>query len=199
MKLKYIVALLTCLGLVTVAAVYAQQDIRPRETAKAPFDEPYPQKVRKSADADQGNPDAVAKTADGDRIPSKTAYVNDDLPYGPRQNMFRPQASWYTASDGLQHEMSQAESALSQKADELKKMLERANGDNQRAEIRTKLSKTLADQFDLRQKRHNAEIDTLERQVAKLKELVRKRQESRSEIISRRVEEIQREVDGLGW
>jgi hypothetical protein len=71
--------------------------------------------------------------------------------------------------------------------------------ETQRGEIPTKLSKTLGDQFDFRQKRHNLEIDALERQVVKLKELVRKRQESRTEIISRRVEQIQREVDGLGW
>jgi hypothetical protein len=199
MKLKYIVMLLTCLGLVTVAAVYAQQEIRPRETAKTPFDEPYPQKVQKSADADQGNPDIVGKNADADPTQQKTAYVSDDLPYVERQNLFRQDTGWYSPFVGPQNEMTQAEFGLARKANELKKMLERAKDDTQRADIRAKLSKTLADQFDLRQKRHNQEIDALERQVAKLKELVRKRQESRSEIISRRVEEIQREVDGLGW
>ena len=198
MKLKYVVMMLTCLGLVTVAAVYAQQDNRPRETFKTPFED-FPQKVQKSADAPQRNPDSVPKTADVDPLQRKTAYVNDDGPLLPMQNMYRTEAAWYGALEGPQRELAQAESALSQKADGLKKLLERAKDDAGRAEIRTKLSRTLADQFDLRQRRHNHEIDALERQVAKLKELVRKRQESRSEIISRRVDEIQREVDGLGW
>jgi hypothetical protein len=199
MKLKYIVMLLTCLGFATVAGVYAQQDIRPREPAKTPFDEPDPQNVQKSADAHQGNPDAVPTTAEADPLKRTAAYLNDAQPDAPMQSLYRVEAAWFGASDGRQQQLAQAESALSQKADELKKMLERAKDDAGRAEIRTKLSRTLADQFDLRQRRHNQEIDALERQVAKLKELVRKRQESRSEIITRRVEQIQREADGLGW
>ena len=81
----------------------------------------------------------------------------------------------------------------------LKDALERAQTDAQRADVRTKLTDNLGKQFDLRQKRHGLEIEALEAQVKKLRELVRKRQESREDIISRRVDQIIRETDGLGW
>ena len=91
------------------------------------------------------------------------------------------------------------ESALAHEANEIRHRLESATTDAQRSEVRTKLSENLGKQFDLRQKRHGLEIEALETQVKKLRELVRKRQDSREEIISRRVDQILREAEGLGW
>ncbi len=73
------------------------------------------------------------------------------------------------------------------------------DSDTARSDIKAKLSATLGKQFDLRQKRHEQEIKALEAKVKKLKELVIKRQESREEIVSRRLEQILRESQGLGW
>lgn len=68
-----------------------------------------------------------------------------------------------------------------------------------RAEIQAKLNEILGKQFDARQRRHKLEIEALEAQVKKLRELVNKRQESRDDIISRRLEQIVRDSQGLGW
>jgi hypothetical protein len=188
MKLKYIGTLLTSIALVVAAAaVSAQQAAPPREDTKAELpDRPaYPKKVEQSADAGLAA-QAPDQLSDSDLIGSVQSVYGRNIPF-------------FSGGGGEQNELSKTESALARKADELKRMLERAKGDSRRNEVRTKLAENLGQQFDLRQKRHGLEIEALERQVAKLKELVRKRQESRDDIISRRVEEIQRELDGLGW
>lgn len=87
---------------------------------------------------------------------------------------------------------------LAQKSEELVKQLAKAEGDK-KDKIKDQLTDTLGKQFDARQKRHDGEIKALEAQVKKLKELVQKRQENRREIISKRLEQLVREADGLGW
>jgi hypothetical protein len=185
MTLKYIGTLLTSIALVVAAAaVSAQQTAPPREETKGgvPDRPAYPQKLERSADID----------------PLAQVTNDSDLRTGIR-SVYGRNIPWFSGGGGEQNELSKAEAAVARKADELKRMLERAKGDSRRNEVRTKLAENLGQQFDLRQKRHGLELEALERQVAKLKELVRKRQESRDDIISRRVEEIQREIDGLGW
>jgi hypothetical protein len=91
------------------------------------------------------------------------------------------------------------EMGLAKQADELIHQLEAASTDLQRSELRTKLGDILSKQFDARQKRHRQEIEALEAKVAKLKELVNKRQASREEIVTRRLEQVLRDSQGLGW
>jgi hypothetical protein len=91
------------------------------------------------------------------------------------------------------------EIGLAKQADELIHQLEAATTDLQRSEIRTKLGDILSKQFDARQKRHRQEIEALEAKVAKLKDLVNKRQASREEIVTRRLEQVLRDSQGLGW
>ncbi len=92
-----------------------------------------------------------------------------------------------------------AESDAKRRVGTLIQQLERAESDSRRDEIRSKLTESLGQQFDLRQKRHGLEIDALEARVKKLKQLVQKRQENRAEIISRRLDQIVRESQGLGF
>ncbi len=206
MKLKYAGTLLTCLGLVTaVTAVPAQQYTRPRETAKAaPVEDGdvAPPPRAKSADADyqrtqpldrSGNMQTRPAMERPDLVDDNDPFVGGKLPPG-----IAPEAVLLNVN-GEQNKLAQSEAALARQAEELKHLLERNRGDARRSEFRTKLSKNLGEQFDLRQKRHAMEIEALETQVKKLKELVRKRQESREDIISRRLDQIEREADGLGW
>ncbi len=92
-----------------------------------------------------------------------------------------------------------AESVLAHRADELAKKLGEAKSDAERSQIKTELSELLEKQFNFRQKRHQEEIAGLEAKVKKLKDLVEKRQENRREIVSKRVDQILRDADGLGW
>jgi hypothetical protein len=93
---------------------------------------------------------------------------------------------------------SREELELAKQSAKLIKQLGKAEGES-KDKIKTQLTETLGKQFDLRQKRHEAEIAALEAQLKKLKELVQKRQENRREIIGKRLDQLVREADGLGW
>ncbi|HZV03935.1 MAG TPA: hypothetical protein VE999_02495 [Gemmataceae bacterium] len=90
------------------------------------------------------------------------------------------------------------EAELAQKSHELVKQLAKAEGEK-KEKIKDQLTDTLGKQFDARQKRHQDEIAALEKQIKKLKELVEKRKENRREIISKRLDQLVREAEGLGW
>lgn len=68
-----------------------------------------------------------------------------------------------------------------------------------REDLRKKLSGVLELQFDASQKRRESEIAAIEKQLAKLKGTLKKRADARREIVERRLEQLTREADGLGW
>jgi hypothetical protein len=103
------------------------------------------------------------------------------------------------AADPSLRKLGTEEAALRRQADLLIRQLEAADSDALRHEIKAKLGETLSKQFDASQKRYGLEILALEAQIKKLKDLVRKRQENRAEIISRRLDQIDRDSQGLGF
>lgn len=102
------------------------------------------------------------------------------------------------AVDPAQAELQAREATLAAQVDELTRQVQ-ASESGDRKEVQDKLEDLLRQQFDLRQERHQKEIEALEAQVEKLKVMVERRQEKRSEIVSRRLEQIALEADGLGW
>jgi hypothetical protein len=82
---------------------------------------------------------------------------------------------------------------------QLAKQIVEAKADAEKDKLKDKLKETLNKQFDDRQKRHEKELEALEAQVKKLKEMVSKRQENKKEIIEERTKQLEREAKGLGW
>jgi hypothetical protein len=70
---------------------------------------------------------------------------------------------------------------------------------DERGKIKTKLAAALAKQFDAQQKRRDLELSRVEAQLKKLRELMKKRDEERKTIIDRRVDQLVRDAEGLGW
>lgn len=103
------------------------------------------------------------------------------------------------AADPALEQLLVDEAAIVRQADALTRQLEAADSDARRDDVKAKLGDALGKQFDLRQRRHGLEIEALEVQVKKLRELVRKRQENRAEIISRRLDQLVRDSQGLGF
>jgi hypothetical protein len=68
-----------------------------------------------------------------------------------------------------------------------------------KAKPKARFTVVLDKQFDQRQRRHESEIQSLEAQVKKIKELVRLRNEKRREIVAQRLEQVRRDAEGLGW
>jgi hypothetical protein len=91
------------------------------------------------------------------------------------------------------------EAKLASQTHDLVRQLGEAKDDAEKDKIKTKLTGVLEKQFDLRQKRHTSQLEELETQVKKLKELVQKRQDNRRDIISKRLDQLEREARGLGW
>ena len=75
----------------------------------------------------------------------------------------------------------------------------RTEDESQRGKTKAKLSATLEKQFDVQQKRRDLEVVRIEAQLKKLREIMRKRGESRQTIIDKRLDQLLREADGLGW
>ena len=94
---------------------------------------------------------------------------------------------------------SKEEINLAHEADELARQLGAAKSDSDRDQLKDKLGAVLEKQFDLRQQRHEGEIEALEARVERLKDLVQKRRENRREIVARRLDQILRDAQGLGW
>jgi hypothetical protein len=95
--------------------------------------------------------------------------------------------------------MNNEDATYARTAEQLARKLGAAKGDSDRGKIKDDLTQVLEKQFDLRQKRHLNEIKSLEAKVKKLKDLVDKRQENRREIVSKRLEQIMSDAEGLGW
>ena len=88
---------------------------------------------------------------------------------------------------------------LGQEADSLAKQLAESANEKQRGEIKDKLQATLAEQFDTQQKVRELEVARIEARVKKLRDVISKRNEARRSIIEKRLEQLAREADGLGW
>jgi hypothetical protein len=81
----------------------------------------------------------------------------------------------------------------------LTKEYAKTEGNEARTKVKDKLSAALVKQFDAQQKRRDLELDRVEKQVKKLRDLMKKRDEERKTIIDRRLDQLVREADGLGW
>jgi hypothetical protein len=91
------------------------------------------------------------------------------------------------------------ESKLEREVGKLVQDYSRTEDEGQRSKIRTKLSTILQSQFDLQQKRRDLEVTRIETQLKKLRELMQKRTAARQSIVEKRLDQLLREADGLGW
>jgi len=66
-------------------------------------------------------------------------------------------------------------------------------------EIRKKLADALGKQFDTHMKQQQDELAALEKQIADLKAIMKKRQEAKTTIIDRRMDQLIQDAEGLGW
>jgi mevalonate kinase len=88
---------------------------------------------------------------------------------------------------------------LQAQAAELAQQLVKAEKEETKKEIHKKLTDNLNQQFDLQTQQQQKELDELEKQIAKLKSVLKKRQEAKSAIVDRRLETMIQEAEGLGW
>jgi hypothetical protein len=88
---------------------------------------------------------------------------------------------------------------LREQSHQLAKQYVKSEREEEKKEIRKKLIEVLAKQFDGQMKQQEKELTDLEKQIASLKSLLKKRQDAKATIIDRRMEQLIHEADGLGW
>jgi hypothetical protein len=121
-----------------------------------------------------------------------------DVLFAPTQNQQGGYVTNYV-NDNVVLWQSPQQVSLDHEVTELAGKLSSAKSDSDRSKIRTQIGEILEKQFDLRQKHHVKEIEALESKVKKLKDLVQKRQDNRREIVSKRLDQILSDAEGLGW
>jgi hypothetical protein len=75
----------------------------------------------------------------------------------------------------------------------------KAEKEEEKKEIRKKLAEALGKQFDAHMDQQQKELADLEKQIANLRTTLKKRQDAKSDIIERRMDQLIRDAEGLGW
>jgi hypothetical protein len=74
-----------------------------------------------------------------------------------------------------------------------------ADKPEEKRDLRKKLSDTLSQEFDLHIRDQQKELEDLEKQIASLRAVLKKRLDGKATIVERRVEQLIQEAEGLGW
>src|SRR5579862_6587976 len=90
-------------------------------------------------------------------------------------------------------------SSADPQAAKLAKQYVKAEKEDEKKEVRKKLSDLLAKQFDAQAQRQQKELDELEKQIATLKATLKKRADNKTNIIDRRMDQLIQEAEGMGW
>jgi hypothetical protein len=88
---------------------------------------------------------------------------------------------------------------VGEESHQLAKQYAKSEKEDEKKEIRKKLTEFLAKQFDAQAKQQEKQLADLEKQIASLKATLKKRQDNKTTIIDRRIEQLIQEAEGLGW
>lgn len=88
---------------------------------------------------------------------------------------------------------------LGRQAESLAAQYGAAKDDGAKEKVRGQLRDVLDKQFTVHHKRREVELAKLEARVGSLRELLNKRSEQRQTIVDRRLEQLVRDAEGLGW
>jgi hypothetical protein len=101
--------------------------------------------------------------------------------------------------DAEMDKLVQEEAATEREVAALIESYTHTEGDKGRSDIKSKVATALEKEFDLQQKRRDLELSRVEARLKKVRELMKKRSEARQSIIDKRLDQLLREADGLGW
>jgi hypothetical protein len=91
----------------------------------------------------------------------------------------------WTAGHSQSHQLAQQYAKAEKEAD--------------KSDIRKKLNEALNEEFDQHIKQQQKALEALEKQVANLKAVLRKRMDNKATIVERRLEQLVQEAEGMGW
>jgi predicted RNase H-like nuclease (RuvC/YqgF family) len=88
---------------------------------------------------------------------------------------------------------------LQAQARELALKYAKSDKEEEKKDLRRKLADALSQQFDLHMQQQQKELEELEKQIADLRSLIRKRQDAKSSIVERRIDQLAQDAQGMGW
>jgi hypothetical protein len=131
-------------------------------------------------------------------------FAQPDQPMNPQpaaavlsltgQNSAHSGNSFWVFSDGENNYHQ-----LQSQAHELAQKWVKADKDETKRDLSTKITDLLNQQFDLHSKQQQKELEDLEKQIAELRSVLRKRQDAKSAIVDRRLQQLLQDAQGLGW
>ncbi|HEV3024494.1 MAG TPA: hypothetical protein VGX76_18590 [Pirellulales bacterium] len=96
-------------------------------------------------------------------------------------------------------ELAQLDAKLAQEAQQLIEQYAGATDDDGRAKLKDHLAQTIERQFEAQQKLRELEVSRIEARVKKLRDLIDKRNMAKRTIIDKRLDQLIRDAEGLGW
>lgn len=75
----------------------------------------------------------------------------------------------------------------------------KSDKEEDKRELRKKLTDLLSKQFDQQAQRQQTELEDLDREIKRLRSLLAKRLDAKSKIVERRFEQLVQDAEGLGW
>ena len=100
-------------------------------------------------------------------------------------------------ADAEMVKMQQADARKEQEITELVKECKTATGDEQQAEMRSKLKTAVDEHFAVRQAKRELEVSRLEARLEKIRQSIAKRNEAREQIVDRHISKLLGEADEL--
>ena len=104
-----------------------------------------------------------------------------------------------TAPGHPNHEEFMKFQQLQQQSSELAKQYIATEKSDEKQNIRKKLADVLNQQFDLHMRQQEKELAALEKEIADLRSLMKKRQDAKGAIVDRRIDQVIQDAEGLGW
>ncbi|HEV3003116.1 MAG TPA: hypothetical protein VGX78_01585 [Pirellulales bacterium] len=120
----------------------------------------------------------------------------------PAANAFyalTPACSVDAAQDEESAKLIASDVQMQQESQTLLGQYAEAEGDDEKAQIKEKLAAALGKQFSAQQQLREHEIAKIEARVKKLREAINKRNEAKRSIVDKRLDQLIREAEGLGW
>ncbi len=87
----------------------------------------------------------------------------------------------------------------SQESVQLAQQYVKTTKEDEKKKILEKLTEVLNQQFDQHIQQQQKELEDLEKQIADLRTLLKKRTDAKTKIVQRRIDQLVQEAEGLGW
>jgi hypothetical protein len=119
------------------------------------------------------------------------------LPGIPSVNRYVTRGKWPTSDDPEARALDEKEQKILDDVKEIVEQYRSSKDQNERAELKKKLTDATAQQFDIRQQNRELEVKRLEKELSRIRDSIQQRTQSREQIIKRRVAQLLHEQDDL--